>query len=389
MFYIINIRDFLYVRNYMNECLNELLIKTENVLKEKMNYKNSLIEQIKIYEKTINDLEDKKKFYEESVENNQKNKDLKISLQSKIESKKAKLESLNESLSSVDELYESKQNGIKSKIENAGHKYSSEEEKCKSDCLAIDEKCSMLLSQKKELEDEISDLSKKLETSSKELLKVNEKIDEYENSENEEINTDELESELKSYDDVVAQNKVIKDYNKKLESDKKNDKIELEKFKDKRKKFENEKFNLESAKVVMNKDYPSWVIEGSIENIESDINEFIDTVYYKPLNVHFDSKSSKSGIKMTFGKDIPIKRCSGCESAITKIGFINSFNKNLGLSTIILDEPDAPMSDSIKSEFYTSLLDMKSIFNQMIIVSHSEKMCNFLQANTECNLITL
>ena len=348
---------------------------------------DSLENQIEECENLIADLNDKKSVYEKNVEINQKNKELKTSLQGKIETKKAKLESLNESLSSIDELYESKQNGIKSKIENAEQKYSTEEETCKSNCLAIDEKCSMLISQKKELEDEIIGLNKKVEDSSKELLSVNKKIDEYEDSESKEINTDELESELKSYDDTVSQNKVISEYNKNVEETKKKDKKELEELKAKKQKFEDEKFDLESAKVVMTKDYPNFVIENSIKNIEDDINDFISNVYYKELDVSFDS--TKTGIKMTFGEDIPIKRLSGCESAITKIGFINSFNKNLQLGMILLDEPDSAMSDNIKNEFYNSLLEMNSIFNQIILVSHSEKMVNFIRANTECNIITL
>ena len=145
---------------------------------------------------------------------------------------------------------------------------------------------------------------------------------------------------------------------------------------------------LESSKSVMTKDYPNFIIENSIQNIEDDINEFIKEVYYKELGITFSS--TKTGIKMSFGNDINIHRLSGCESAITRIGFINSFNKNLQCGMIILDEPDAPMSDSVKSEFYNSLLEMKNMFGQMIIVTHSERMTNFIQANdTDCNIITL
>ena len=338
-------------------------------------------------EGAVDDLIRKKNEYDENVKKNQENKELKTSLQGKIETKQSKLESLNQSLENLDFLYESKGNEIKSKITNEEQKYSNEEEKSKSDCKAIDDKVELYKKQKSEYESVISENEKKIDELNKELEELNNKLSEYENSD-EEIDTSELESEIKFYDDVISQNKVIKEYNENIDKTKKEDKTELDKLKEKKQKFEHEKYCLESSKSVMTKDYPNFIIENSIQNIEDDINEFIKEVYYKELGITFSS--TKTGIKMSFGNDINIHRLSGCESAITRIGFINSFNKNLQCGMIILDEPDAPMSDSVKSEFYNSLLEMKNMFSQMIIVTHSEKMCNFIQANdTDCNIITL
>lgn len=360
--------------------------KYQEFADEADSYERQIIE----CENLIADLNDKKSIYEKNVEINQKNKEFKTSLQGKIETKNARLEFLKSSLNGLDEEYENKKDNIKLKISNLEQKYSTEEEKCKSDCEAIDEKCSMLISQKKELEDEISDLSKKIETSSKELSSLNKKIDEYENSENEEINTDELEDELKSYDSIVAQNKVIKEYNKKLESDKKNDKIKLEELKDKRKKFENEKFNLESASNIMSKEFPNWMIENSISEIENQMNQFIDDVYYKPLNISL--RSTKTSIKLEYGKGTnksPSSRLSGAETQIVNLSFINNFNKMIGLNCILLDECDSAMDSKRRQNFYESLINMKDIYGQILIVTHNENMQNYIMANSECNLITL
>ena len=348
----------------------------------------SLENQIVECEKTINDLIQKKNDYEESSKKNQENKELKMNIESKISSLEERLSTYKNSLSNLDTLYESKSNEIKSKIANEEQKYSSEEQKSKSDINGIDEKVELYKKQISEYESVISENDKKVSELNKELEDINKKLTEYNNSENEEIDTTELESEIKKYDDAISQNKIIKDYNEGIEEIKKKDKKELEELKAKKQKFEQEKFDLESSKKVMTTDYPNWCINNSIQNIEDDVNEFIQEVYYKELSVKFDS--TKTGIKMLFGDDIPIKRLSGCESAITRIGFVNSFNKNLNCGMIILDEPDAPMSDSVKSEFYNALLEMKNMFGQMIIVTHSEKMCNFIQANdTDCNIITL
>jgi predicted ATPase len=57
---------------------------------------------------------------------------------------------------------------------------------------------------------------------------------------------------------------------------------------------------------------------------------------------------------------------------------------------ILLDEPDAPLSNTRKQMFYESLLEMKTVFEQMIVVTHSVDMVSYIQANdTDCNIITL
>ena len=99
---------------------------------------------------------------------------------------------------------------------------------------------------------------------------------------------------------------------------------------------------------------------------------------------------TRSGISMRFGDDIKVERLSGAEKAITNIGFCESFNKNLNLNMILLDEPDAPLSATRKEMFYSSLLEMKDVFEQMIVVTHSKDMVAYIQANdTDCNIIAL
>ena len=357
----------------------------ENFENEAKSYDEQVIE----CQKKIDDLIEKKNNYEESSKKNQENKEIKMNFESKISTLEEKLSTYKNSLNNLDTLYESKTNEIKSKIVNEEQKYSNEKQKCTSDCKAIDDKVELYKKQKSEYESIIAENDKKVAELNKELEEVNKKLSEYDDSNKTDFSEiDSLSNEIKKYDSVVAENKVVKEYNKQLEETKKADKKELEKFKEKKQKFEKEKFDLESSKKIMTTDYPNWCINNSIQNIEDDVNDFIQEVYYKELSVEFDS--TKTGIKMMFGDNIPIKRLSGCESAITRIGFVNSFNKNLNCGMIILDEPDAPMSDSIKLEFYNALLEMKNMFNQMIIVTHSEKMCNFIQANdTDCNVITL
>lgn len=344
--------------------------------------------QIAESENTINDLLQKKSNIEEKTKKNEELKEKKNSLsnelvkkQSLIENKRMEQKSLNSS------LMEKKQN-YSNQIESEKRILESVDSEKTSRLNSVKEKADLYESQTTILEKEIEDLKIQSDSKFKEFEEVSKKIESFSVGTFDENKIVEIETELKTYDSVVAENKVVKEYNEQLEETKKADKKELEKFKERKQKFEKEKFDLENSKKILTTDYPSWAILQNLKNIENDINEFIDQVYYKPLNIKFDM--TRSGISMRFGDDIKVERLSGAEKAITNIGFCESFNKNLNLNMILLDEPDAPLSATRKEMFYSSLLEMKDVFEQMIVVTHSKDMVAYIQANdTDCNIITL
>lgn len=357
----------------------------ENFENEAKSYDEQVIECQKI----IDDLIEKKNNYEESSKKNQENKELKTKIESKISTLEEKLSTYKNSLNNLDTLYESKTNEIKSKIANEEQKYSNEEQKCTSDCKAIDDKVELYKKQKSEYESIIAENDNKVDELNKELEEINKKLSEYDDSNKTDFSEiDSLSAELKSYDDVVSQNKVIKKHNEEIESIKKLDKIELGKFKEKKQKFENEKFNLESAKKIMQVEYPNWFISNSLQNIENSLNEFIDEVYYKSLNVHFEQ--TKTGIRMEYGNGLKVHRLSGAETSICNVGFASTFSNALGLSCILLDEVDGPIHENIKPQFAETLLNMNSMFKQIFIISHDSKFRDYIIANnSDTNIITL
>lgn len=344
--------------------------------------------QIAESENTINDLLQKKAGIDEKAKKNEELKERKNNLsnelvkkQSLIENKRMELKSLNSS------LMEKKQN-YSNQIESEKRILESIDSEKTSRLNSVKEKADLYESQTAILEKEIEDLKIQCNSKFKEFEELSNKIKSFCVGTFDENKIEEISSELKKYDSVVAENKVVKEYNEQLEETKKADKKELEKFKERKQKFEKEKFDLENSKKILTTDYPSWAILQNLKNIENDINEFIDQVYYKPLNIKFDM--TRSGISMRFGDDIKVERLSGAEKAITNIGFCESFNKNLNLNMILLDEPDAPLSATRKEMFYSSLLEMKDVFEQMIVVTHSKDMVAYIQANdTDCNIITL
>lgn len=348
----------------------------------------SLEKQIIECENTINDLIQKKNDYEKSSKKNQENKELKMNMESKINSLEERLSTYKNFLCNLDTLYESKSNEIKSKIVNEEQKYSSEEQKCQSDINAITEKVELYKKQISEYESIIFENDKKVSELNEELEEINKKLAEYNNSEDEAIDTSMLESEIKSYNDAISQNKVISEHNKNIEETKKKDKKELEELKQKKQKFEDEKFNLESAKKVMSVEYPNWFIANSLQNIEYFLNEFINEVYYKELNVKFEQ--TKTGIKMTYGNGLKVHRLSGAETSICNVGFASTFSNALALGCILLDEIDSPIHESIKPQFADTLLNMNSMFKQIFIISHDSKFRDYIIANNaDTNVINL
>lgn len=358
--------------------------KYQEFVDEATSYDKQIVES----ENTINDLLQKKADIEEKAKKNEELKERKNNLsnelvkkQSLIENKKMEQKSLNSS------LMEKKQN-YSNQIESEKRILESIDSEKISRLNSVKEKADLYESQTTILEKEIEDLKIQRDSKFKEFEELSKKIESFSVGTFDENKIVEIETELKSYDSVVAENKVVKEYNEQLEETKKADKKELEKFKERKQKFEKEKFDLENSKKILTTDYPSWAILQNLKNIENDINEFIDQVYYKPLNIKFDM--TRSGISMRFGDDIKVERLSGAEKAITNIGFCESFNKNLNLNMILLDEPDAPLSATRKEMFYSSLLEMKDVFEQMIVVTHSKDMVAYVQANdTDCNIITL
>lgn len=358
--------------------------KYQEFVDEATSYDKQIVES----ENTINDLLQKKSNIEEKTKKNEELKERKNNLsnelvkkQSLIENKRMEQKSLNSS------LMEKKQN-YSNQIESEKRILESIDSEKISRLNSVKEKADLYESQTTILEKEIEDLKIQRDSKFKEFEEVSKKIESFSVGTFDENKIVEIETELKKYDSVVAENKVVKEYNEQLEETKKADKKELEKFKERKQKFEKEKFDLENSKKILTTDYPSWAILQNLKNIENDINEFIDQVYYKPLNIKFDM--TRSGISMRFGDDIKVERLSGAEKAITNIGFCESFNKNLNLNMILLDEPDAPLSATRKEMFYSSLLEMKDVFEQMIVVTHSKDMVAYIQANdTDCNIITL
>lgn len=131
------------------------------------------------------------------------------------------------------------------------------------------------------------------------------------------------------------------------------------------------------AKEIMTKTFPTWALDKMLDSIEIEINNFIDSVYYKSLNIKFEA--NKNALKMTFtgddtsSRDLPIIKLSGAEEQIVNLAIMNVFNTRQELNCLIMDEVDSACDDKRKEIFYETLSEITKKYGQSIVITHSEK----------------
>ena len=329
-----------------------------------------------------NEKENEKILYEEKFEQNRQSKERKESLLSKLEVLKETIKNVQNQISSVDSLFQEKKEVLEQKKERELQNILLKEEKglqnlenMKNEYERLEKEEKQYLNQNNVDMEEVKDLEKSLE-SYKDLQYVEEEIIE--------------KKEIEEYNNILHSISIAKDYNSKLQEEKSKDSKELTKIKKEKENLKKQQFDLESARNILLKDFPNFVIDQSVESIEYAMNQFIENIYYKPLDVSL--RATKTSIKLEYGngqRKLPANRLSGAESKLVSLSFINNFNKMLGLSCLILDEPDSAMDAERKKDLYSILLSMNDVYSQMIIITHSQDMTNYMMANTESNLILL
>lgn len=193
-----------------------------------------------------------------------------------------------------------------------------------------------------------------------------------------------LSSRIQTYNEITIKNELISKQIEEQEKQKKNDIINLDILKKEKQKQLTEQYNLEQARKILLTDFPNYVIDNSVEDLENNMNLFIDNVFYKSLNVSL--RATKTSIKLEYGKEnnkLPASRLSGAESKLVSLAFINNFNQLIGLSCLLLDEPDAAMASDTANSLYEALINMQDVYKQTIIITHSSKMVNYLTSNIE------
>lgn len=300
----------------------------------------------------IDSLKKEKLDCEKVIEDNNENKRKKEVLATRIESEKTRLDTIEE-------------NNKKSQIEK-------EQQLIKVEAL-IDNK-------KVELEDKKNKLLKIVVKDVSELEKENEQLEQ---------DLFREESVIKSNDDTKLLNTQIEKDNVETELKKKENQLSIiEKEEElKEKLFEREE--LKKMKDILRVEFPSYVISSIITEIEDSMNEFINSVYYKSLDVKIEGNDES--IKATYGtgkKKVSTTHASGAEEALLAISYAYALNKMNGFNILFLDECDSQMNEENSLQFAELILDIKDMYDDIWIISHKTR-AKDLYASNDANVVMI
>lgn len=357
-------------------------------ISEKEKAFENIAEELSFLYNKKQELEDKRKSIEEKKEINDNNKLKKNRLEGDIERLSDKIELIQDKVDRDVEkrLSEEEQNLSSLKNEKNNIFYSIENKRKTLE--GIENNLKMVETYRKEI------ISIKEEIADKEelIIDIDNTIEGIDNDLKEkpslEIKLQELKLDTQRYDKYIEEyNRTIK-LNEEIDKKEKEDKKKLKKVQkdiDKKRQYKND---LRTVKDILLKDFPNFVIDSKIDEIEYDMNKFIQEVYDKDLDIEF--KKNKASIKLLYGngkRKISAKGSSGAERKLIQLSFINSFNQQIDLNCLILDEPDESSDKYNAEKMYKLLGNMKDVYGQTIYITHKEEMKEYLTTNYDVNVI--
>jgi len=293
----------------------------------------------------INSLKEEKKTYEEIVKQNESKKRDKELLESKIKNESSRLE---EEIKTNSDKVVSKEKELESKIEIITQ--------AETDLLQLEEKLKSLV------EENIDSIKTLLENNKKEKA--------------------ELESKNKTYDDTITRNKVVEENNIRLEKEKEENDILIKATEKVIDELIEKKDQINKMRLFLKKEFPSYVIDSMIEQIQDNMNEFISKVYYKDLDVEI--KGSDDSIEVLYGtgaRKVDTINASGAEESLLALAYCYALNKLQNYSILFMDEVDSSLKDEAAIKLAEMIDVIKEEYDFIGIVSHVKSVQDFYGTN--------
>lgn len=320
---------------------------------------NEINTKIENAQKEIDTLKTEKENYESVSKENTENKAKKELLENKIENEKTRLET--------------EENSNKEKL-------ASKEQLLKAQQISLAEKQNIINKQKEE-KNVINESIETLEKS----------IEDFELKNSDELKSKKTDIETKisdivklinSYNATIEFNKIVEEQNVKIQKDKianeelkKNLQIQLD-------ELYNQKTDLEKMKIFLRKEFPSYVISSVIKGIENSMNDFINKVYYKSLDIEINGDDDK--IQVLYGQQGNKRDCihlSGAEEGLVSLAYAYSLNKLKNYNFLCIDEVDAFMNNNNSLQLAETILSIKDSFDDIWIISNQNNVKDFYMTN--------
>lgn len=184
---------------------------------------------------------------------------------------------------------------------------------------------------------------------------------------------------INEYEITIETNKIRKEQNDKLEKQKALDEKHISEL-EKQLESKTSEINDHVASIkILRKDFPNYVIGTMKSDLEFGMNDLLDSAYSGRYNVKMIE--DRSGLSIVYGKkDKDIRLASGAEKNMFNIGFKNSFNILAGLGVLILDEALNFADDSIATSVF-NVIQMKieeENLNQVFVITHKDSVKKLL-----------
>uniref|UniRef100_UPI0040578226 hypothetical protein n=1 Tax=Candidatus Electrothrix sp. TaxID=2170559 RepID=UPI0040578226 len=341
--------------------------------KELSDVKESIIK----IEEEINSLKLLNKEQEEEKETQRKNLEKRKELSNKLaqleEKKEYTQKRFDERISEAKSSFESKKDSLKHLIEE---KKSNLESKKADHIDAI----GMYKDAISVLEAGIKKSKEKKESLLKDLNKVEEELSSLNTMDvDDKIKAKyQIEERLSTQKEIEQYNKLAEEANIRLRKEKESDKKKLNALVQERDDLNADIEYKASARKILLKDFPNFIIQQTIKDIEDKMNNFVEQVREKGMNLTL--KGTATSLKFLCGNDSErlrdVSSTSGAERFLIALGFVNIFNQELELNCILLDEVDQAMNEENTQKLFDIISSLP--FEQIFIITHNKVLQNSL-----------
>jgi len=185
-----------------------------------------------------------------------------------------------------------------------------------------------------------------------------------------------------TYESIQIENDLIIKANIKLAQQQIDDVKKLQEYTKEKVKLIKTKDEYEVIKEILRVDFPKFVINSMVSDIENGMNKLLDLSYDGRYNCSISE--SKKGLQILYGdKQKDIKLSSGGEQNLFNLGFKNALTQIAKLKILILDEADNFLSGDIAKRAFESLNQLieNGDIDQIFLISHKEEIRDMIETD--------
>lgn len=194
------------------------------------------------------------------------------------------------------------------------------------------------------------------------------------------IKYQQLQSDIKNFNNIKNENKLIVDKINELNNEITNLNKDIENIENEEPHIVQMIDTYTTAKKIFGKELPNYLTVKTCAMLDKEINAFVQTIF---PNLQLCLRKSKKGVEFFYIEDSEedihnlndddlgnAKMASGYEKAVFTIAFKIALCKAYGLEFSALDEIDAAASDNNSTKTFEAIIS-NNIFNQIIFITHS------------------